>query len=54
MKTVSELRAMVLNLHDTVPFNIVTHTVVTPNPKIILLLFYSCNFPTVVNCNVNF
>jgi hypothetical protein len=35
------------------PFNIVPHIVVIHNHKIISLLLHNCNFPTVVNRNVN-
>ena len=31
----------------------VSHVVVTPTIKLILLLLYNCNFATAMNCNVN-
>ena len=34
-------------------FNTVLHVVMTPNHKIILLLFHNYNFATVMICNVN-
>ena len=36
-----------------ISFNAVPRVVVTPNHKIISLLLQNCNFPTVMNCNVN-
>lgn len=45
-------RAAVLNLPDNVTFNTVSHTVVTPNYRIIPLLLHNCNFAIIVNCNV--
>ena len=35
------------------PFNTVSHVVVTPTIKLSLLLIYNCNFTTVMNHNVN-
>lgn len=35
------------------PFNTIPHTVVTPNYKIILLLFHHNSFATIMNPNVN-
>ena len=34
------------------PLNTVPHVVVIPRHKIILLLLHSCNFATLVNCNI--
>jgi hypothetical protein len=35
------------------PFNTVSHVVVMPNHRIILLLLYNCNFDPVTNHSVN-
>ena len=35
------------------PFNTVPHSMVTPNPKIILQLLHNCNCATVMTYNIN-
>lgn len=51
--TQASIRAAVLNLPNNVTFNTVSHTVVTPNYRIISLLLHNCNFAIIMNCSVN-
>jgi hypothetical protein len=46
-------REVVLNLANCNPLNMVPHVVVTLTIKLFSLLLHNCNFPTVMNYNVN-
>ena len=47
-------RAVVLNLPNAGALSYSSLCGDSPNHKIILLLFYNCNFATVMNCSVNY
>lgn len=51
--TQERAKAVVLSLPDAVTLYTVPHVIVTPTIASLSLLFHSCNFATIMNCNVN-